>query len=194
MRFAALIAAALIATFNGIAMAVEIPALTVQTSWKKFCFNDQKAGFKEICDTRVESRRRDDNSLMAAVEIIEPEEEAKKILRVTFPLGMQLTYGTRLIVHGLDPQQSPYIQCTATGCISDYEATPALLGSMRAGEGLIVQAIDQSAKPFSVTLSLADFRVAYDGPRTELVVDEIEEPRRPWLDDTLRRELRPREN
>jgi invasion protein IalB len=122
----------------------------------------------------------------------------QKILRVTFPLGMQLKYGTRLIVYGVDPLQSRYVTCTVAGCMSDYEATPALLRSMRLGQGLAVQAIDQSGKPFTVTLSLADFWVAYDGPRTEPVADEIDEPRReieqprkPWLDDTLRPELRP---
>ncbi len=63
---------------------------------------------------------------------------------------------------------------------------------------MLVQAIDRSGKPFNVTLSFADFWTAYDGPLTEPVIDEIEEPHwgvrdphKPWLDDTLRPELRP---
>jgi hypothetical protein len=75
--------------------------------------------------------------------------------------------------------------------MSDYEATPALLGSMRVGELLVVQAIDRSGRPLTVTLSLADFWVAYDGPRTEPVADEMEpaaeqteKPIKPWRDDT----------
>jgi invasion protein IalB len=118
--------------------------------------------------------------------MIEPQGEVRKILRITFPLGMQLKYGTRLIVHGVDPLRGPYTICSAAGCMADYEATPALLTSMKAGEMLVVQAIDQLGKQLSVTLSLADFWVAHDGPGTEPVIDETEAPRRPWQDDTLR--------
>jgi invasion protein IalB len=192
LRFAALITTALMVFgLGGHAAAAEISDLTVSTSWKKFCVNSQKTGFNGICDTRAEARKRDDNALLAAVEVIEREGEPKKTLRVIFPLGIQLTPGTRLILAGLDPQQNPYVACTSAGCMSDYEATPALLGSMRAGQGLVVQAIDQSGRPLTVTLSLADFGVAYDGPGAEWVSDEIEAPRKPWLDDTLRLELRP---
>jgi invasion protein IalB len=194
VRFVALFAAALSATgLGGVAAAAEIPGLTVRTSWKKFCFNDQKTGLGKTCDTRAEARNHDDNSLLAAVDIIGPEGEAGKILRVVFPLGVQLKYGTRLIVDGDDPRSSPYVVCTATGCMSDHEATPALLGIMRAAPGLLVQAIDQSGKPLSVTLSLADFGAAYDSPRAEpIVVDEPERLQKPWRDDTLRPDLRPR--
>jgi invasion protein IalB len=107
---------------------------------------------------------------------------------------MQLVYGTRLIVYGNDPLQGPYVACTDAGCASDYEATPALLDSMKASQGLIVQAIDQSGKPFNATLSFANFGTAHEGPPAEPVVEQIMAPRsKPWLDDTLRPELRPRE-
>ena len=119
--------------------------------------------------------------LLAAVELIEPGREAKKILRVTFPLGMLIKYGTRLIVYGVDPQQAAYVTCTAVGCLSDYEA--------RVGKEMAVQAIDKSGKPFTVTLSLADFWVAFDGPRTESIIDETEQPLRPWRDDALTPEV-----
>ena len=34
----------------------------------------------------------------------------------------------------------------------------------------------------------------FDGPPTEPIIEDVAEPRRkPWLDDTLRPELRPRE-
>ena len=196
MRFAALISAIFIAIgFAGVAAALEDPPLTVDTGWKKFCFNNQKTEFKRVCSTRAETRKRDDQSLLAAVDIIDREGETRKILRVTFPLGMQLVHGTRVVVNGRDPHLSPYTICTAAGCVSDHEATPGLLDRMQAG-ALIVQAINASGKPLSVTLSLADFRVAYDGAAIETVVDEIEVPRqvignppKPWRDDRLRPEV-----
>jgi invasion protein IalB len=194
MRSTAPIAAALFAiAFGGSAMAEEVPGGGIHTQWKKFCFNDQKTDFKRICETRAEVRNEDDNYLIAAVELIDREGEAGKILRVTFPLGMQLKYGTRLIVYGNDPLQSPYVTCPATGCISDYEATPALLASMKAGRQLLVQAINLSGKPFNAAFWLADFSATFDGPPTEPIIENVAERRRkPWLDDTLRPELRPR--
>jgi len=36
-------------------------------------------------------------------------------MRVTFPLGMQLRYGTRLIVDGSDPRQSPFVEMHRCG-------------------------------------------------------------------------------
>lgn len=97
LRFAALITTALMVFgLGGHAAAAEISDLTVSTSWKKFCVNSQKTGFNGICDTRAEARKRDDNALLAAVEVIEREGEPKKTLRVIFPLGIQLTPGTRL--------------------------------------------------------------------------------------------------
>jgi invasion protein IalB len=197
VRVAALISAIIIAIgFAGVASAAEGPPLIVDTGWKKFCFNNQKTDFKRVCSTRAVSRKRDDQSLLAAVDVIDREGETKKIiLRVTFPLGMQLARGTRLVVNGRDPHASPYTICTTAGCVSDHEATPGLLGRMQAGT-LVVQATDASGKPLSVTLSLADFRAAYDGAAIETVVDEIEEPgwdiqMRPktWQDDTLRPEV-----
>ena len=194
MRETSWITAALIAiATSGVAMAEVIPELTYHTQWKKVCFDGSNTDPKRICDTRAELRKQDDNSLLAAVELLDREGEARKILRVIFPLGMQLVYGTRLTVHGKDPQRSPYVTCTDAGCASDYEATSALLDSMKASQGLIVQAIDQSGKPFNATLSLAGFWGAHDGPPTEAVTEQMMKRRQPWLDDTLRPELRPRE-
>jgi hypothetical protein len=80
-----LIVTILIATrFGGAATAADIPGLILHTPWKKFCYDNQKTGFKRICDTRAEARKHGDNSLLAAVELIEREGEAKKILRITF--------------------------------------------------------------------------------------------------------------
>ena len=175
MRFPVLLAAIFVAiSSGGVTTAADIPGLSIHTHWKKFCYKNQQTGFEKICNTRAEARKRDDNSLVAAVELIESEREAKKILRVTFPLGMLIKYGTRLIVYGIDPQKAAYITCTAVDCLSDYEATPALFGCMRVGQEMAVQAIEKSGKPLTVTLSLADFWVAFDGPRTEPVVDETE--------------------
>lgn len=173
MRCAALISAIFIATGSYGMAAAETP--TVQSGWKKLCSDNQKTG--RICHTRAETRNKHDKSLLAAVMVVEAQAQPGNILRVVFPLGMQLKHGTRLIVEGSEPVLARFTMCIMAGCRSDYEATPELLDSMKAAR-LTVQAIDAKGKPISATVSLAGFQAAYDGPFSGPLVDEFDLSRR----------------
>ncbi|WP_291856193.1 invasion associated locus B family protein, partial [Bradyrhizobium sp.] len=157
------------------AAAAQPPEQQVQliyAPWTKFCLKGQEAGAKQVCFTGKDGRIESGQPVIAAV-IIEPEGEPKKILRVTLPLGMQLTHGTRVIVDGNAPQQSPYVICFQNGCMSDYEATPEMIGAMKKGQNLVVQAINSNGAPLTLPLPLAgEFAKAYDGPPTDPKVFE----------------------
>ena len=73
---------------------------------------------------------------VVAAVLIEPEAEKKKILRVTLPLGMSLSPGTRVIVDGGQPMTGPYVICFSNGCMADYEASGELIGKLKKGQGL----------------------------------------------------------
>ena len=109
---------------------------------------------------------------VVAAVIIEPEGVDRKILRVTLPLGMQLVHGTRVIVDQGQPMTAPYVICFTNGCMADYEASADLIGKMKKGQGLVVQAINSSGQPISLVLPLPDFAKAYDGPPTDPKVFE----------------------
>jgi len=148
----------------------------IYAPWTKFCLKGQDANAKQVCFTGKDGRIESGQPVVAAV-IIEPEGEPKKILRVTLPLGMQLVHGTRVIVDGNQPQQSPYVICFANGCMSDYEATPELLANMKKGQTLVVQAINANGAPLTLPLPLQEsggssFAKAYDGPPTDPKVFE----------------------
>jgi invasion protein IalB len=138
----------------------------IYAPWTKFCLKGQDANAKQVCFTGKDGRIESGQPVIAAV-IIEPEGEPKKILRVTLPLGMQLVHGTRVIVDGNPPAQSPYVICFANGCMSDYEVTPELLANMKKGQNLVVQAINSNGQPLTLPLPLAEFAKAYDGPPTD---------------------------
>jgi invasion protein IalB len=140
-------------------------------TWTKFCLKGQDANAKQVCFTGKDGRIESGQPVIAAV-IIEPEGEPKKILRVTLPLGMQLAYGTRIVVDSNPPQQSPYVICFANGCMSDYEVTPDLLNLMKKGQNLVVQAINSNGAPLTLPLPLQEFAKAYDGPPTDPKVFE----------------------
>ncbi len=139
----------------------------IYAPWTKFCLKGQEAGAKQVCFTGKDGRIESGQPVIAAV-IIEPEGEPKKILRVTLPLGMQLQHGTRIIVDSNQPQQSPYVICFQNGCMSDYEATPEMIASMKKGQNLVVQAINSNGAALTLPLPLAgEFAKAYDGPPTD---------------------------
>lgn len=140
--------------------------------WIKMCNkNPQEANAKLVCVTAKDGRL-ENGMPVAAIALIEPEGEPKKLVRVTVPLGMQLQHGTRMIIDAEQPMTAPYILCFTNGCIADYEATPDFVGKLKKGKQLTVQAINTYGTPISLPMPLADFSKAYDGPPTDPKVFE----------------------
>ncbi|WP_315704032.1 MULTISPECIES: invasion associated locus B family protein [unclassified Bradyrhizobium] len=144
----------------------------IYAPWTKFCLKGQDANAKQVCFIGKDGRIESGQPVVAAV-IIEPEGEPKKILRVTLPLGMQLQPGTRIVVDNNPPMQNPYVICFQNGCMSDYEATPEFIASMKKGQNLYVQAINSNGAALTLPLPLQEkdtgssFAKAYDGPPTD---------------------------
>jgi invasion protein IalB len=143
----------------------------IYSPWTKFCLKGQDADAKQVCFTGKDARIESGMPVVAAV-LIEPENEPKKILRVTLPLGMQLVHGTRVIIDQNQPMTAPYVICFTNGCMADYEASADMIAKMKKGQGLVVQAINSTGQPISLVLPLSDFGKAYDGPPTDPKVFE----------------------
>jgi invasion protein IalB len=109
---------------------------------------------------------------VVAAVLIEPENEPKKVLRVTLPLGMSIQPGTRVIVDSGQPMTGPYVICFNNGCMADYEASGELIGKLKKGQGLVIQGINGAGQPISLVVPLGDFAKAYDGPPTDPKVFE----------------------
>ena len=144
--------------------------------WTKFCLKGQPGqapdpNAKQICFTGKDARIESGMPVVAAV-LIEPEGQERKILRVTLPLGMQLAHGTRVIIDQNQPLTAPYVICFTNGCMADYEANADMIGKMKKGQGLVIQAINSTGQPISLGMPLADFAKAYDGPPTDPKVFE----------------------
>jgi invasion protein IalB len=157
----------------------------IYSPWTKFCLKGQNndPNAKQVCFTGKDARIESGMPVVAAV-LIEPEGEAKKMLRVTLPLGMQLVHGTRVIVDQNQPMTAPYVICFTNGCMADYDASGDLIAKMKKGQGLAIQAINSTGQPISLVLPLADFGKAYDGPPTDPKVFEEQQKK---LQDELQR-------
>jgi invasion protein IalB len=156
----------------------------IYSPWTKVCGKDQnQADAKQVC-LIVKEARLESGQFIAGAVLIEPDGVPQKILRVTLPLGMQLMQGTRLILDQGTPMQKPYVICFPNGCMSDYEADADMVGKMKKGQGLVVQAINATGQPINLVLPLADFAKAYDGPPTDPKVLEEQQKK---LQDELQK-------
>jgi len=152
------------------------PVQFIFSPWTKFCLKGQPGqppdpNAKEVCFTGKDARVESGQPVAAAV-LIEPQGADKKLLRVTLPLGMQLAHGTRLIVDQNQPMTAPYVICFSNGCMADYDASADMIGKMKKGQGLVIQAINATGQPISLVMPLNDFAKAYDGPPTDPKVFE----------------------
>ena len=127
------------------AQAGEQPQL-IFSPWTKFCLKGQEANAKQVCFTGKDGRVESGMPVVAAV-LIEPENEPKKVLRVTLPLGMSIQPGTRVIVDNGQPMTGPYVICFNNGCMADYEASGELIGKLKKGQGLVIQGINGAGQP-----------------------------------------------
>ncbi|NWG24591.1 MAG: invasion associated locus B family protein, partial [Pseudorhodoplanes sp.] len=164
------------------APAAEAPQL-IYSPWTKFCLKGQEANAKQVCFTGKDGRLESGMPVVAAV-IIEPEGDAKKVLRVTLPLGMQVQPGTRVIIDQGQPAQGPYVICFTNGCMADYEINAEIIGRLKKGQQLAVQAINGNGQPISLGVPLNDFAKAYDGPPTDPKEYEAQQKK---LQDELQR-------
>lgn len=164
------------------APAAEAPQL-IYSPWTKFCLKGQDAGAKQVCFTGKDGRLESGMPVVAAV-IIEPEGDAKKVLRVTLPLGMQVQPGTRVIIDQGQPATGPYVICFTNGCMADYEVNADIIGRLKKGQQLAVQAINGNGQPISLGVPLNDFAKAYDGPPTDPKEYEAQQKK---LQDELQR-------
>jgi invasion protein IalB len=144
--------------------------------WVKLCNKDAAPNAKQICVT-VKDGRVESGLLVVSVALIEMDGEARKLIRVSMPYGVALQHGTRLIVDQGTPATSPFVTCLPPvvppgGCIADYEANTDLIGRMKKGQYLTVQAIHMNGQAMSPQLALNDFAKAYDGPPTDPKVFE----------------------
>jgi invasion protein IalB len=139
--------------------------------WIKICNKGNEPNAKQVCVTAKDGRL-ENGMPVAAVALIEPQGEARKLMRITVPLGMQLQHGTRMIIDQDAPSTAPYFMCFPNGCMADYEANADMVARLKKGKSLTVQAINMQGQPISLPLPLSDFAKAYDGAPTDPKVFE----------------------
>lgn len=177
----------------------QMPQL-IYSQWVKFCVapgeggngaatpdpKDAAAKAKQVCLTGIDGRMESGMPVVAVVAIEPPAEaqNAKKILRITLPIGMQLQHGTRIIVDQSQPLTAPYVTCFTNGCISDYELSADTLNKIKKGKSAVVQGINYNGSAISVPVPLTEFAKAFEGPPTD---PKVLEERQKKLEEELKK-------
>lgn len=143
----------------------------VYSPWTKFCGKDQNPGAKEVCLT-VKEARLETGQFVAGAALIEQEGEAKKVFRITLPLGMQLVHGTRMILDKEQAMTGRYVVCLPNGCMADFDVNQEFVGKLKKGQQITLQGINLPGQAASYPLPLADFAKANEGPATDPKVFE----------------------
>jgi len=163
--------------------------------WQKFCGKGSGVDTREVCFTGKDARTEAGQPVVAA-SLIEPEGQAKKLFRITLPSPLQMQYGSRLVIDNDPPLSAPFFTCFANGCMADYEATPELIGKLKKGQMLQIQAMNLAAAAIPFRLPLVDnngnsFARANEGPPTDpsvfqeqqrILKEQIERERRRFED------------
>jgi invasion protein IalB len=161
------------------------PAI-VHSPWTKFCGKDNNPTAKEVCLT-VKEARLETGQFLAGVALIEQAGEAKKLFRVTLPLGMQLMPGARMFIDGETPRSGNFIVCLPNGCVADFEVTPDFVAKLKTGSELNLQGVNLPGQAATYLLPLTDFARANEGPATDPIQFEKEQQRRNALPPAQRK-------
>jgi invasion protein IalB len=164
------------------------PSFTFTFSpWTKQCVKPNDPNAKQVCITSKDGFL-EDGRLAVSTAVVESEGDAKKLLKVMLaPFGLQIPPGTRVAVDQGQPMSGPYAACFPNGCFADYEATTDLIGRMKQGQNLVVQAVSVNNQIISVSLPLGEFGKAIDGPPTD---PKVFEEQRKKLQEELERKAR----
>ena len=147
------------------------PVQLIFSPWGRYCAKaptqqSSEIRAREVCFTGADGHLQSGQKLVIAL-LIEPEGGGSKLLRVTLPLGVSLVPGARIVIDEKEAMTAPFVVCLPkNGCIADYKADDDLIGKLKKGQSLAIQAFDRG-RPTSFTLPLTGFATAYDGPASD---------------------------
>jgi invasion protein IalB len=125
--------------------------------WVRSCLADNSA-----CFVYTEGKAQSGTAAVTVL-LFESERNSKRIVRVTFPLGMSIQPGTRIVVDQDQPISAPYVMCYANGCKADYQASVGLVERLKSGRAVAIQGVNAKGQPIKLVVSLATFASAYNG-------------------------------
>ena len=145
--------------------AADEPANLDYSPWTRTCRPDPGDGGHLACFTISSGRiptAKDGDAPAVSAMVMQQESNTSKVLRIIVPLGVQVAFGTRLLIDGAINGQRAYVACFSGGCFSDYPLDDAMLG-LTSAKNLAIQAINSNGAPLTLSIPLAGFAQSYAG-------------------------------
>lgn len=137
----------------------------VYSPWTQICIGQACFVGKDV---------RTECGLVANITLSEKTGEAAKKLHVTLPSHVNVERGVRLTIDQGSAISSSFAGCNRGMCRAESKADTELVGRLKRGSTLVLDAMDAAGAPVTVTLPLAGFAEAYDGPsKSPLVLEEL---------------------
>jgi invasion protein IalB len=134
----------------------------IYTPWTKLCQKGAETNNKQVCVVNTQARLETGQPVVMA-QIVDAE-GSEKIMRVVLMIPVKVQSGTRLLLDGQELQRGAFLLCAPyMGCNSDFKADDALVGKLKKGKSLDVQAVNVFNEIVNLPLPLAEFAQAYDG-------------------------------
>src|ERR1700761_2832906 len=92
--------------------AADEPIKLDYSPWTRTCRPDPGNGGHLACFTMSSGRTaKDTDTPTVSALVMQQESNTSKVLRIFVPLGMQVTFGTRLLIDNVVKGQRPYVDC-----------------------------------------------------------------------------------
>ena len=128
--------------------------------WVKVCGVDQRAN-QSVCNIRARELQVE-GVTVAALQIVEGEGGQRRMVAL-LPTRLQLPEGVRGQVDDGAQISGAFRICYPQNCFAEFEATDALITSMKAGGEFTVTALNEAGRAVPFAFSLSGFTAAYDG-------------------------------
>jgi invasion protein IalB len=141
------------------------PAEPPKQGWTKQCLED--AGSKSVLCITAQDLRNPNGQVIASTGLRELQGTSKREYFIFLPLGVKLKEGVKLQVDKGKQLALSFDSCTPQGCVAVTEVNDALLGQLKKGTQITVNAAIQN-KGIQLPISLAGFKQAAEGPGLNL--------------------------
>ncbi|MEM7398481.1 MAG: invasion associated locus B family protein [Pseudomonadota bacterium] len=150
------------------------PAAPAQPSWVKLCVKNEQTQNKEICLIQHETFDPNMGIVMvyAAIRTVEGDPKKQFIVRMPTVYSLVMPTGAQVVVDKQQPTPMPFSVCFPASCQADMELTDDILGKMRAGQQMVVAAMNVQKKTMAFPVPLTGFSKAFDGPPTDTAAYE----------------------
>lgn len=159
----------------------EIPPPPAPPGWIKQCLKTpDESGAEDICQT-ARDLRDEFGQVAASIAYRDNRTAKKRTLALAVPPGLQIQPGIRIFIDEQNAANAQFTICYPQSCVVETAATEALLGNMKKGKILTIQAITVQGRGATFPIGLDGFAKSLDGE--PMPNEDLQKLQKAWSDE-----------